>query len=76
MPSWGEIAQIITALSAVSACLLSWRNSRKIEKVDVKVEQVHLATNSLQDKLVAATATASKAEGVEQGRAEERDRTK
>lgn len=57
MPSWGEIAQIITAIAAVGAFLNSWRNSRKIEIV-------HKATNSMKDELVAAVGTAEHARGM------------
>jgi len=75
----GEFAQlttaigvVITSLASLAATLSSLHNGRKIE-------QVHLATNSLQDKLVTATAVASKAEGkaegVELGRAQMTDRT-
>ncbi len=80
----GELSQIITAvgvlltaMSSFGAFAISWRNGRKLEianaKLEIasaKIEQVHVATNSLQDKLVAATASASKAEGIEIGRAE------
>lgn len=36
----------------------------KIDKVDAKVEVVHITTNSLTDKLIASTAKASHAEGM------------
>jgi len=52
----GEIAQIMTAAAAIGSCVLSWRNSRKIE-------EVHKSTNSMKDELVAVTAKSSKAEG-------------
>lgn len=64
-----EIIQIITSLATLTAAigtvLISWNNSTKIE-------QVHVATNSMKDQLVAATASASHASGVEQGRAEQK----
>lgn len=64
----GELAQLVTSiatlLGVIGTLVLGWRNTNKIAAVDVKVEQVHLATNSLQDKLVASTAKASHAEGV------------
>jgi LPS sulfotransferase NodH len=67
MPSLGEIAQMILALAMLFNTWQSWRNGRKIE-------QVHIATNSLTDRLVAKTAAASLAEGtalgLEQGRQE------
>jgi hypothetical protein len=63
MPTYGEIAQIITALAAFGAFVLSWRNARKIE-------QVHKATNSMMDKLVETTKTEAHAAGLKEGRAE------
>lgn len=66
----GEIAQLLTAIAAVGAMVLTWRNSLKINKVGAQVEEVHLATNSMKDELVKATAKASRAEGVEAGRNE------
>jgi hypothetical protein len=69
----GDITQIITAITAFGAMLLAWRTSFKITKVGEKVEAVHLATNSLQDKLVEATAIAAHAEGVVVGRLEEKN---
>ncbi len=63
----GEVAQIITSLATlVAACgalLVGWRNSTKIE-------QVHIATNSLTDRLVATTKSEAHAAGVK----EEKDR--
>ncbi len=62
-----ETAQIITSLAtlvaAIGSLIIGWRNTRKIE-------QVHQATNGLTNRLVDLTATASKAEGNLQGRAE------
>jgi hypothetical protein len=57
----GDIAQIITALAAVGALLLSWSNNRKIEAV-------HVATNSLTDRLVATTRTEAHAAGAKEQR--------
>jgi hypothetical protein len=59
MPSWGDVAQMITALAAVGALLMSWHNSRKIK-------EVHAATNGMSHELNALTAKASKAEGVKE----------
>jgi hypothetical protein len=62
-----ELAQLITSLAtliaAVGALIIGLRNSSKIRKV-------HDATNGLTTKLVALTATSSKAEGNLAGRAE------
>lgn len=65
MPSWGEAAQIITALAALGSVVMGWWNNRKIE-------QVHKATNSMKDELVASVRDASLAKGLKQGREESR----
>ena len=67
-----QIVQLITALTAFGAMALSWVVALRVKKVGQQVEAVHLATNSMQDKLVAATAVASHAEGVTAGRVEQR----
>ncbi len=63
----GEIAQLIasiaTLITAVGAVVIGLRNSRKIE-------EVHVATNSMKDQLVASTALAANAQGNREGRAE------
>ena len=63
----GEIAQFITAIAtlvaSVGAVIIGWRNSAKIDVV-------HALTDGMTSKLVSLTATASKAEGVKQGRDE------
>jgi len=68
-----EAAQLITSIAtlvaALSAVFLSWRSVTKIE-------QVHIATNGLTSKLVSLTATASKAEGNLEGRAELKEEQK
>ncbi len=61
MPSLGDISQFLTAIAAVGACLLSWRNS-------LKIEQVHKATNSLTDRLVETTRSDANQTGVTEGR--------
>ena len=59
----GEVAQVITATAALGAVFLSWNNSRKIQDNSRKIEEVHVATNSLTDRLIASTALASEAKG-------------
>jgi hypothetical protein len=44
----GEGAQLLTAIAALVAALASLRNGRKID-------EVHKATNSMKDELVAVT---------------------
>lgn len=67
MPNLGDTAQLITALAALGAFILSLYNNRKIE-------QIHVATNSMKDALVAATGDAAHAAGKEEGRVEEEAR--
>lgn len=69
IPSWADLAQILTALAAVGAFILSWWNSRKIE-------EVRHATNSMKDELVAEVRDASLAKGLKQGREERNPRRK
>jgi len=56
----GEIAQLITAIVLALNFWQSFRNGKKIE-------EVHKATNSMKDALVATTAEASYAAGVKHG---------
>lgn len=60
MPTLGEIAQLLTAIVLALNFYQSYRNGRKIE-------QVHLATNSMKDALVASTEKESYARGVKAG---------
>ena len=74
MPSYGELALIITAAATLLAAIgglavgigglfISIRNSRSIE-------QVHKATNSMKDELVQEVRESALAQGLKQGRAE------
>jgi hypothetical protein len=60
--TWSEVAQLITAVAAIGAVLMSYRNSRKIE-------QVHVSINSRMDQLLKTSGDAMKAEGVAEERA-------
>lgn len=60
MPTLGEIAQLITALVLALNFYQSYRNGKKIE-------EVHLATNSMKDALVESTSKESYARGVKAG---------
>ena len=64
MPTWGEASQIITAIAALAAVYMSWRNGQKIEVV-------RHATNSMKDELVAEVRTAAHAQGMTDQRAAE-----
>jgi hypothetical protein len=65
MPSWGELAQILTAVAALCAFVQSYRNS-------VTITAVKHATNSMKDELVREVRESAHAAGVK----EELDRTK
>lgn len=67
-----ELSQLIIALGVLSNCALSWRNSRKIDSSNENVKKIEVATNHMKDALVAATAQASHAKGVAEGKAAER----
>jgi hypothetical protein len=58
-----EIAQVITALAALGALGMSYRNSKKIA-------EVHVSINSRMDQLLNATGISERAAGAK----EERDR--
>ncbi len=64
-----ETAQIITSLAtlvaAIGSLLIGWRNSREIKAV-------HIATNSLTDRLVDTTRTEAHAAGVKEQKDRER----
>jgi hypothetical protein len=60
MPTLGEVAQLITAIVLALNFYQSYRNGKKIE-------QVHLATNSMKDALVESTSKESYARGVKAG---------
>jgi hypothetical protein len=62
--SLAEIAQVLTAIASLIAAIASLRNSRKIK-------EVHLATNSLVDRLVASTRLEAHAAGVKEGETHE-----
>lgn len=68
MPSFGEIAQLLTALSAVGALIVSILNRRTIKNVGAAVEQVHVATNSMKDELVHEVRESAHAAGFLKGR--------
>ena len=61
------IGSVAPTLLAAAALVASLRNAKKIE-------EVHLATNSMKDALVASTDQASRAEGELKGAQDERDR--
>jgi hypothetical protein len=75
------IGVLVTAIGVIVNAWVSWDNKRILRRqdlviahVDDQVQKIELATNSMKDALVLATAKASEAEGhaagLQQGRAE------
>lgn len=62
---------ITSITTGVSTVLVAWI-AYKTAMLGRAVEKVHLATNSMKDALVEATAKASRAEGVTAGKLEEK----
>ena len=69
MPSFSDVASLITALAAVGAVVASLRNGRKINAV-------HVDVNSRLTQLLQATGDAARLEGAEAGRKAEEARVK
>lgn len=61
MPSYGEIAQIITAISAMSALIVSFWNNRKIK-------DIHVSINSRMDELLLSRGAEAYSEGMRKER--------
>jgi hypothetical protein len=59
----------LSSLVAGLSALISLSNSRKIDLSNENVRKIEVATNHMKDALVAATAKASHAEGLAEGRA-------
>jgi hypothetical protein len=59
----GDVAQLITAMSAFGALVLSYFNRRAIN-------EVHISTNSRMDQLLEMNKKSSRAEGLKEGREE------
>lgn len=58
----------IALLNAITA-LFTWWNHRAIKNTQEEIHKIEVATNSMKDKLVAATAQASEAKGRDEQRA-------
>jgi hypothetical protein len=56
-----EASEVITALAAIGAVLVSYLNNRKLQSV-------HVDLNSRLSELLAASAHAARADGIAQGR--------
>jgi hypothetical protein len=56
------VASVVSALAAIGAVCMSYRNSQKIQSV-------HVSINSRMDELLRVSGLAERARGVEEGRA-------
>lgn len=68
-----EVAQLITSIATLIGVLrgvsISRGNAKKIEAQVDTIKKLEINTNSIKDALIIATATASHAEGVAEGKA-------
>jgi len=60
--------QLITAIAALVGAIGSVVNRIHLAQQSDKIEEIHLATNSMKDDLVAAVKSESTAAGIEVGR--------
>jgi hypothetical protein len=65
-PSWGDVAQIVTAVVAFLAWMSSRRNARNIDRV-------HKATNGMAHRLEEAARIVGQASGEAKGRRDEQE---
>lgn len=75
--SGAEIALIITAAGTVltsvasaTAVIIGALNTIKLNRTAAQVEKIEIATNSMKDALVSATASSAHAQGKSEGREE------
>ena len=64
------VGSLITAMASAAAVVIGAFNSIKLSRTAQQVEKIEVATNSMKDALVAATAKGEHAAGVAQGRAD------
>ncbi len=65
-------SQLITALAAAIAAVLGALNRSQLGVQQAKIEQIHVATNSMKDELVAAVKSEATAAGIATGKAEQK----
>ena len=65
-------SQLITALAAAIAAILSALNRNHLQRQDEKIQDIHLATNSMKDDRVAAVKSEATAAGLAAGKAEQK----
>jgi len=80
----GDLAQILTPIGVLVTAWVSWDNKRILRKQNQEqarqsenIQKIEIATNSMKDQLVAATAVAAelvgRAKGVTEGIKQEQD---
>lgn len=76
-----EFTQLLTPIGIIVTAWVSWDNKRILRRqdrviahVDDQVQKIEVATNSMKDALVKATAQAARAAGVVEGVAQEKAR--
>ena len=67
MPSFAEIAQLMTAGALVFNCWQTWRNGRHAKDIKSEVADIKKQTNGITEKLLQVTKDAEFAKGVKQG---------
>lgn len=67
LPSLGDIAQSVIAVTVAVNCYQSWRAAHMTNKIIEEVTVIKEATNGLSAKLLEVTAEAKFAEGVKHG---------
>lgn len=65
------VAQVPLLIAAVINWIKSKENSEKLDRVEEQIEEVHIATNSLTDRLVASTDKEAFARGEKAGKSAE-----
>lgn len=69
-----DISELLTALGVIGTLCVAVFNARLSTSNARKIEEVHKATNSMKDELVAATRSESHAAGVAEGTIAEQTR--
>ena len=65
-------SQLVTALAAAIAAILGAMNRSHLQQQDTKIQDIHIATNSMKDELVAAVKSEATAAGMAAGKAEQK----
>ena len=70
MPSPEVLAWLLIAIINAYTAWMGWKTNKMATQTAVDIRKVEIATNSMKDALVKATAVASHAEGHEEARLE------